>query len=49
MTTGLGPYVAEEVTDTDPAANVVETTIVVDETNVAIGNGVTAHALTFSP
>jgi FtsP/CotA-like multicopper oxidase with cupredoxin domain len=47
-TSGGDPYTVPEVTDTNADPNVVETTIVADETSVDIGNGVTAHAQTFN-
>src|SRR5215204_4848587 len=47
-TSGTSAYDVPLVTDTDPAANVVETTLTADEADVDIGNGVTAHAQTFN-
>jgi FtsP/CotA-like multicopper oxidase with cupredoxin domain len=47
-TSGGSSYDIPVVTDTNPAANIVETTITADETTVDIGNGVTAHAQTFN-
>jgi FtsP/CotA-like multicopper oxidase with cupredoxin domain len=46
-TSGGDPYSVPVVVDTDPAANVVETTITAEEATVDIGNGVVAHAQTF--
>ncbi len=45
---GGTPYDVDVVTDTNPAANIVETTIIADEADVNIGGGVTAHAYTFN-
>ncbi len=47
-TSGASPYEVPAVVDTHPAANVVETTIVADETMVDIGNGVQAKAFTYN-
>jgi len=47
-TSGGDPYSVPLVTDTNPDPNIVETTIVADETTVDIGNGVMAHAMTFN-
>ena len=47
-TSGGDPYTVPLVTDTNPDPNIVETTIVADETTVDIGNGVTANAMTFN-
>jgi FtsP/CotA-like multicopper oxidase with cupredoxin domain len=47
-TSGGNPYATPNVVDTNPAPDVVETTIVADETTVDLGNGVTAHAQTFN-
>ncbi|HET7463270.1 MAG TPA: multicopper oxidase domain-containing protein [Longimicrobium sp.] len=48
MTTGIGPYVVPAPIDTDPTANVVETTFVAAHTMVDIGGGVMAHAETLN-
>ena len=45
---GGSAYAVPLVTDTDPAPNVVETTLTSDESDVEIGGGVTAHAQTFN-
>ena len=47
-TSGGDPYTTPSVVDTNPAPNIVETTIVADETTVDLGNGVTANAETFN-
>jgi FtsP/CotA-like multicopper oxidase with cupredoxin domain len=47
-TSGGSPYETTPVVDTNPAPNIVETTIVADETSVDIGGGVTANAQTFN-
>ncbi len=47
-TSGGSPYDIPVVTDTNPDPNILETTIVADETTVTIGGGVTAHAYTFN-
>jgi FtsP/CotA-like multicopper oxidase with cupredoxin domain len=47
-TSGGNPYEAPLVVDTNPAPDVVETTLVADETVVDIGNGVTAKAFTYN-
>jgi FtsP/CotA-like multicopper oxidase with cupredoxin domain len=47
-TSGVGPYTVPIVTDTNPDPNVVETTLVADETPVDIGGGVTANAMTYN-
>jgi FtsP/CotA-like multicopper oxidase with cupredoxin domain len=47
-TSGGDPYSVPVVTDTNADPNIVETTIVADETSVDIGNGVTANAMTFN-
>lgn len=47
-TSDASPYTIPEVVDADPAANVVETTIVADEATVDIGGGVLANAQTFN-
>jgi FtsP/CotA-like multicopper oxidase with cupredoxin domain len=47
-TSGGDPYSVPEVVDTNPSPDVIETTIVADEANVDIGNGVIAHAQTFN-
>src|SRR3954453_22554476 len=45
-TSGGTPYSVPAVVDVNPDANVVETTIVADETTVDLGQGVSAHAQT---
>jgi FtsP/CotA-like multicopper oxidase with cupredoxin domain len=47
-TSGISPYVIPDVTDTNAAANIVETSLVAKEATVDIGNGVSAHAETFN-
>src|SRR5258706_3121127 len=47
-TSGGSPYSVPLVLDTNPAGNIVETTIVAMEATVDIGNGVMAHAQTFN-
>jgi len=47
-TSGLNPYTVPLVIDTNPDPGIVETTIIADESTVAIGNGVMANALTFN-
>src|SRR5580765_8426004 len=47
-TSGGTPYGVPDVVDTNPAANIVETTLIAEEANVDIGGGVTAHAQTFN-
>ena len=47
-TSGGSPYEAPAVVDVNPAANVVETTLVADETMVDVGNGVRAKAFTYN-
>ena len=47
-TSGGSAYDIPLATDTNPAANIFETTIVANETTVDIGNGVTAHAQAFN-
>ncbi len=47
-TSGGDPYVVPEIVDTNPAADIVETTIIAEEATVDVGNGVMAHALTFN-
>ncbi len=47
-TSGGDPYSVPVAVDTNPTANVFETTIVSEEATVDIGNGVTAHAQTFN-
>lgn len=47
-TSGGSPYTIPLVTDTNPDPNIVETTIVADETDEMIGDGVTAHAYTYN-
>jgi FtsP/CotA-like multicopper oxidase with cupredoxin domain len=47
-TSGGSPYEVPLVVDTNPAPDIVETTIVAQEADVDIGNGVTAHAQTFN-
>jgi len=42
------PYDVPVVVDTNPDPNVVETSITAVEASVDVGNGVTAHALTFN-
>ena len=42
------PYHAPLVVDTNPDPKVVETTITAKRATVDVGNGVTAHALTFN-
>ncbi|MEO8340211.1 MAG: multicopper oxidase family protein, partial [Nitrospirota bacterium] len=46
-TTGVGPYTVPQVVDINADPSIVETYIVADEATVNIGNGVTAHAMTF--
>jgi len=46
-TTGVGPYEVPQVVDSNADPSIVETFIVADEATVDIGNGVTAHAMTF--
>ena len=47
-TSGGSAYSVPDVVDTNPAPNIVETTIVADEASVDIGQGITAHAQTFN-
>ena len=47
-TSGGSPYEVPPVVDTNPAPDVVETTLVADETMVDIGNGVRARAFTYN-
>jgi FtsP/CotA-like multicopper oxidase with cupredoxin domain len=47
-TSGGDPYDVPQVTDTNPDPNIVETTIVADETTVEIADGVMADAMTFN-
>jgi FtsP/CotA-like multicopper oxidase with cupredoxin domain len=47
-TSGDSPYTLPSVVDTNPAANVVETTLVAGEATVDVGNGVTAHAQAYN-
>jgi FtsP/CotA-like multicopper oxidase with cupredoxin domain len=47
-TSGGDPYSPPPVNDTNPAANIVETTLTAEEATVDIGNGVQAHAQTFN-
>src|SRR4051812_12385915 len=47
-TSGGDPYAVPDVVDTNPAANIVETTITAAETTVDVGNGVSAKAQTFN-
>src|SRR5688572_27573534 len=47
-TSSDSPYTVPGVVDTNPAANIVETTLVSQESSVDIGNGVTAHAQTYN-
>jgi FtsP/CotA-like multicopper oxidase with cupredoxin domain len=47
-TSGGDPYSVTYVTDTNPAAHIVETTLIAENTSVDIGGGVTANAETFN-
>jgi FtsP/CotA-like multicopper oxidase with cupredoxin domain len=47
-TSSDSPYTLPAVVDTNPAANIVETTITSQEATVDVGNGVMAHAQTFN-
>ena len=47
-TSGDSPYTLASVIDTNPAPNVVETTIVSGEATVDVGNGVTAHVQAYN-
>ncbi len=47
-TSGGDPYSVPVVVDTNPAANVVETTLTAEEATVEIGNGMKVHAETFN-
>ena len=47
-TSGGDPYSVPLVTDTNPAPNIVETTLTAEEATVEIGKGVQAHAQTFN-
>ena len=47
-TSGGNPYDVPTVVDTNPAPNIVETTITAEKATVDIGNGVLAHADTFN-
>src|SRR3954452_15783793 len=47
-TSGASAYGVPNVVDVNPDPNVVETTIVADETTVDLGQGVTAHAQTYN-
>jgi len=47
-TSGADPYDVPQVVDSNADPNVVETTLVADETTVDIGGGVTAAAFTFN-
>jgi FtsP/CotA-like multicopper oxidase with cupredoxin domain/uncharacterized Zn-binding protein involved in type VI secretion len=47
-TSGGDPYSTPSVADTNPNPNIVETTLVADETTVDLGNGVTANAETYN-
>src|SRR5690349_15368740 len=47
-TSGGSAYDVPVVNDTNPAADIVETTIVSDEASVDIGGGVTANAQTYN-
>ena len=47
-TSGGDPYSVPPVVDTNPAANVVETTLTAEEATVDIGNGVQARMQTFN-
>lgn len=46
-TSGGSPYTVPQVVDINADPKIVETYIVADEATVDIGNGVTAHAMTF--
>jgi len=49
MTTGTHPYVVPDVIDENLIdADIVETKLVVDETDVNMGTGGTVHALTYN-
>jgi len=47
-TSGGDPYSAPTVVDTNPAPNIVETTLTAQNATVDVGNGVMAHAQTFN-
>lgn len=47
-TSGGDPYSVPNVVDTNPAPDVVETTLASQESTVDIGNGVSAHAETYN-
>jgi FtsP/CotA-like multicopper oxidase with cupredoxin domain len=47
-TSGGDPYSPPAVVDTDPAPDVVETTITAEEATVELGDGLEAHAQTFN-
>ena len=47
-TAGGDPYAVPLVEDTNPAPNIVETTLISESANVDIGNGIVAHAQTFN-
>ena len=47
-TSGGSAYTVPLAVDTNPDPNILETTLIADETNVDLGNGVIAHALTFN-
>jgi FtsP/CotA-like multicopper oxidase with cupredoxin domain len=47
-TSGASPYDVPQVVDTNPAPNIVETTLVADEASVDVGNGVTANVQAFN-
>jgi FtsP/CotA-like multicopper oxidase with cupredoxin domain len=47
-TSGGDPYAVPPVVDTNPAPNVVETTLVAEAATVDVGNGVLAHAQAFN-
>jgi FtsP/CotA-like multicopper oxidase with cupredoxin domain len=47
-TSGGDPYSVTFVTDTNPDPNIVETTLIADDTDVDLGTGVTVHAQTFN-
>ncbi|HEV7769334.1 MAG TPA: multicopper oxidase domain-containing protein [Solirubrobacterales bacterium] len=47
-TSGGSPYAVPAVVDTNPAPNIVETTLTSEEATVDIGNGTLAHAQTFN-
>ncbi len=47
-TSGGDPYSVPSVVDTNPAANIVETSLTAEEATVDIGNGIEVHAETFN-